>query len=110
MFYDQLQQQCDLQGVSVSSLLDSAHLSRGNIAKWKTGNAPKASTKILLAQKLGLPDAFFIQQKKPAPTAKAASAEQQELIRLFDAAPQELRAAALAVLKSAKAEDNSSDT
>lgn len=54
MFFDILQALCDEKGVAMSSLLDSIGMSRGNIARWKSGMVPKAATKIKLAEALGV--------------------------------------------------------
>ena len=54
MFFDRLQAACDLKGVSMSALLDKVNMSRGNIARWKSGLEPKAATKIKLADALGI--------------------------------------------------------
>lgn len=49
-------------------------------------------------------------EKKPAaPEGNGLSAEAMELLRLYDSAPSELRAAALAVLKSAESHRSTQD-
>lgn len=52
-FYHTLEILCGIKGTSISSLLDSVGLSRGNISKWKDGRIPKLSTRSVLAEKLG---------------------------------------------------------
>ena len=54
MFFDRLQAACDQKGVAMSTLLDKVNMSRGNIARWKSGLEPKAATKIKLADALGI--------------------------------------------------------
>lgn len=49
-------------------------------------------------------------KKKPTPSdGDGLSAEQMEMVKLFEAAPPALRAAALAVLRSAEGQDKAPD-
>lgn len=70
MFFDILQALCDEKGVAMSSLLDSIGMSRGNIARWKSGMVPKAATKIKLAEALGVDRARL---EEPAERAGASA-------------------------------------
>lgn len=54
MFFDVLQSLCDEKGIAMSALLDNVGMSRGNIARWKNGLAPKPATKMKLAEALGV--------------------------------------------------------
>ena len=97
MFFDILQALCDEKGVAMSSLLDSIGMSRGNIARWKSGLTPKAATKIKLAEALGVDRARLDDPAENADTAvsdildeidiafygdyKALNEEQKEILR-----------------------------
>lgn len=65
MFFDVLQQLCDEKGISVSALLDSLGMSRGNMGRWKNGLDPKAGTKKKIAEALGVDRSVF-DTEKPA--------------------------------------------
>lgn len=54
MFFNVLQQLCNERGIAVSALLDELGMSRGNIARWKSGLEPKASTKKRIANFLNV--------------------------------------------------------
>lgn len=83
MFFDKLQEVCDEKGVAMSALLDQLDMSRGNIARWKSGKAPKAATQIKIAAALGVDRSRLIgdiacgepitveQKKESSPTANA---------------------------------------
>lgn len=53
-FFTRFQALCDQKGVAMSTVLDRAGLSRGNLARWREGLAPKASTRHKLAEVLGV--------------------------------------------------------
>ena len=65
VFFDILQPLCDEKGISVSALLDSLGMSRGNMGRWKNGLDPKAGTKKKIAEALGVDRSVF-DEKKPA--------------------------------------------
>ena len=94
------------KGVSKSHL--SALVGRGNYYirdLAKSGTQPSAETVAVWADALGTTPAYLMgetdQKEKPTGTdADGLTAEMRELLSLFDAASPEIRAAALAVLKS----------
>lgn len=59
VFFTNLQRVCDEHGISISALLDSLDLSRGNIGRWKSGLEPKPSTKNKLAAALNVSPNVF---------------------------------------------------
>lgn len=108
-------------GLSQKELAERTGLTRSAIGMYETGKRePDFETSELLADFFNVnldtlwgrtpvprytlpPSAAIPDGKKPAPDFEdGLSAEQIELIRRFDAAPPALRAAALAVLKSAE--------
>ena len=89
MFFDILQALCDEKGVAMSALLDSIGMSRGNIARWKSGLSPKAATKIKLAEALGV-DRIRLEEpyeEKKDPTPKGEVTDEDIKFALFDGAP-----------------------
>ena len=66
MFFDILQRLCDEKGISVSALLDTLGMSRGNMARWKSGLEPKAGTKKKIAETLGVNRDVFDEEKPAA--------------------------------------------
>lgn len=49
MFYSNIEQLCASKGIKISNLCDTLHISRGNIARWKTGTIPTAEKLKLVA-------------------------------------------------------------
>lgn len=78
VFYYKLEKVCEEKGVSVSPLLESVGLSKGNIARWKRGEEPKASTKHLLAKALEVPASVFLEDEA------AAQPEDEELRKYLE--------------------------
>lgn len=72
MFFDILQSVCDEKGVSVSALLDSVGMSRGNINRWRAGLSPKPATIIKLADSLG------VERERLMPTKSKKSTPEPE--------------------------------
>lgn len=70
MFFDKLQEVCDEKGIAMSALLDQLDMSRGNIARWKSGKAPKAATQIKIAEALGV-DRRRLSDDSPTPPIPA---------------------------------------
>ncbi|MCO7138145.1 helix-turn-helix domain-containing protein [[Clostridium] leptum] len=54
MFYDRFKEICTNHNVSMSSVLDKAGLSRGNLARWKSGIEPKYDTQKKIANALNI--------------------------------------------------------
>lgn len=81
MFFDTLQAVCDEKGVSVSALLDSIGMSRGNINRWRTGLVPKPATIIKLADALGVDRERLmpINEKKPTPEDGSGLTEKTDI-------------------------------
>ena len=65
MFFNILQRVCNEKGISISALLDEIGMSRGNMARWKEGLDPKASTKKKIAEALGVNLSVF-EKEQPA--------------------------------------------
>lgn len=63
VFFDILQRLCDEKGISVSALLDSLSMSRGNMGRWKNGLDPKPGTKKKIAEALGVDRSVFDETK-----------------------------------------------
>lgn len=55
MFLTQFKSICKQKNTSVSAVLDALSMSRGNIARWKTGLNPKFETKLKIANYLEVP-------------------------------------------------------
>lgn len=95
---------------SQQSFADAFGVAQSTIGNWEAGKRePNYETTMRLARFFGvsIDDLLGLETKKePAPVSEGGlTAEQADLINLFDAASPELRAAALAVLKSAEEQD-----
>ena len=62
MFYEKLLQICDVKNISVTKLVEELGLSSGNLSKWKSGGKPRSDTLIKIAEKLGVPVAYFLSE------------------------------------------------
>lgn len=131
MFYDIFLSLCSEKGMKPGRVADEIGINRGTVTSWKKkGYTPRAEvlhkiadyfgvTVDYLLGKVDLPFLFkdekgtldidlyaITETKKPAPTVgDGLNPEQAEIIRLYEAAPPALRAAALAVLRSAEGQD-----
>lgn len=86
MFFDKLQTACDKKGIAMSALLDKTDMSRGNIARWKSGLEPKAATKQKLAEALGIDREELEEREKPAPENRNGLSikEQKDIARKLE--------------------------
>lgn len=86
MFFDKLQTACDKKGIAMSALLDKIDMSRGNIARWKSGLEPKAATKQKLAEALGIDREELEEREKPAPENRNGLSikEQKDIARKLE--------------------------
>lgn len=86
MFFDKLQIACDKKGIAMSALLDKIDMSRGNIARWKSGLEPKAATKQKLAEALGIDREELEEREKPAPENRNGLSikEQKDIARKLE--------------------------
>lgn len=86
MFFDKLQTACDRKGIAMSALLDKIDMSRGNIARWKSGLEPKAATKQKLAEALGIEREELEEREKPAPENRNGLSikEQKDIARKLE--------------------------
>lgn len=132
MFYDIYIDLCKERGISPSKAAEEIGINKASVTSWKKkGYTPRAeilqriadyfgvtvdyllgnvSEPFLSVDKKGIlhidDDAFAGIKKKPTPVSEdGLNMEQLELVRLFEAAPPALRAAALAVLRSAEGQD-----
>ena len=62
MFYEKLLQICDVKNISVTKLVEELGLSSGNLSKWKSGGKPRSDTLVKIAEKLGVPVAYFLNE------------------------------------------------
>lgn len=104
---DKIRRLCREQGKNLFALEKECGLGNGTINKWDR-SSPSVAKVAAVADALGVPMSYLIdeQQKKPTPEeGDGLSAEQAEIVKLYEAAPPALRAAALAVLRSAEGQD-----
>ncbi len=95
------------QNKKQKDLTDYLNVSKGVFTDWKSGKNVSYTKHIpKIAEFLGVSTDYLLGIKKensPSSEENGLSDSQKEIIALFDAAPPELQAAALAVLKSAEA-------
>lgn len=97
-------------GKTKGEFYEGAGITSASYSQWNTGEFSPSKRKLrAMAEYLDVPLAYLsgeTDEKKPAtPEGSGLSVEAMELVRLYDLASPELRAAALAVLKSAEAAD-----
>lgn len=93
------------QGKKQKDLTDFLGLTKNTFTNWKGGHS-ESYRKFLpqIAEFLNVSVDWLVgKENSPLSKESGLSAEQREIINLFDSAPPELQAAALAVLKSAEA-------
>lgn len=103
---EKIRELCEKKGISISKLERETGLGNGIIGKWeKFGREPKFVHIKAIADYFGVPVSAITgeEQKESPPHGGELSKEVMEIIELYDKASPELRAAALAVLKSAEA-------
>lgn len=103
---------CKAKGITVAELERRCGIGNGIIARWKTSK-PSYERLAKVAKELETSVEYLQtgegEKEKPPTQGGELSTEAEELIRLFDLASPELRAAALAVLKSAETSGTSPD-
>lgn len=129
MFYDIFLSLCSGKGVKPGRAADEIGINRGTVTSWKKrGYTPRAEVLQRIADYFGVTVDYLLgnvsepflsldergilhidegalvgTEKKPTPVSEdGLDAEQSEIVRLYKAAPPALRAAALAVLRSAE--------
>ncbi|MFR2591783.1 MAG: helix-turn-helix domain-containing protein [Ruthenibacterium lactatiformans] len=90
VFFDKLQIACDKKGIAMSALLDKIDMSRGNIARWKSGLEPKAATKQKLAEALGIDREELEEREKPAAADELDELVKDELVGFYGDVKKEL--------------------
>ena len=102
---DRIMQLLKQQGKKQKDLTDFLGLTKNTFTNWKGGHS-ESYKKFLpqIAEFLNVSVDWLVgKENSPLSLDSGLSAEQREIINLFDSAPPELQAAALAVLKSAEA-------
>ncbi len=104
---EKIKELCKKQGISISRLEKEVGLGNGTIGKWEKFNRrPKYESLKSIANVLDVSISELTgDEQKENPTLVSEDgldATQTELVRLFKSAPPALRAAALAVLRSAE--------
>lgn len=132
MFYDTFLSLCSSNGMKPGRAADEIGINRGTVTSWKKrGYTPRAEVLQRIADYFGVTvdyllgkvsepflsldekgilqidtDALAGIKEKPTPEdGDGLDPEQAEIVRLYEAAPPALRAAALAVLRSAEGQD-----
>lgn len=99
MFYERFIELCKKSGVKPTPLVLSMGLSSSNVSQWKKGSTPRPEVLQELANYFGVSVSYLLgAEEKPT----VDNGEHEELIKLFESAPEELKMAALAVLRSAE--------
>lgn len=118
MFYSRLTALCAEHGVKITNVVSELKMGSGNLSNWKAGRMPRGESLSKLADYFHVSTDYLLgrtddpspvgKEKEPTPVSEdGLTAEQADLVSLYKAAPPSLRAAALAVLKSAEGRDKS---
>lgn len=68
MFYERLQNLCSENNITITKLVESLGLSKGNIFKWRSGTVPKSDTLKLIADRFNVSMEYLI-GSEDTPTA-----------------------------------------
>lgn len=100
-----IREMCKKKGITLAELERRCSIGNGIIARWKTSK-PSYERLARVAQELGTSTEYLLtgEEQKKAPPALGGELDEETLdfIKLYDRASPALRAAALAVLKSAE--------
>lgn len=98
---------CEAKGIKPAIALRESGLDKSFINSIERGSEPSVGKVQKLAAYLGVTTSELLgEEKEPTPVSEdGLTAEQADLVSLYKAAPPSLRAAALAVLKSAEGQD-----
>ncbi len=108
---NKIQEELNKQGKKQKDLTDFLNISKNVFTDWKSGKCKSYEKHIgRIADFLGVSTDYLLgKEKSPLSKDNGLSESQLELIGLFDSAPPELQAAALAVLKSAEVRPQAQD-
>ena len=101
---DRISSLLNSKGKKQKDLTDFLGLTKNTYSNWKSGNNTSYMKYLpQIAEYLNVSIDYLLgKENSPLSLDSGLSAEQREIINLFDSAPPELQAAALAVLKSAE--------
>ena len=104
---ENIQRICKERGTNPTVAGEKSGAGKSLVTQLKTrGIMPSIEKFQMLAEYLGVTTSELLGEEKPTPEGGSGLSEEQlEVIRRYDAAPPALRAAALAVLKSAEEQD-----
>lgn len=110
-FVQKVKMLCLLRDVKPTNACVESGVGSSFLPDIKRGRIPSVEKVQMLAAYLGVTTSELLgEEKKPTPVSEdGLSEEQLELIDLFESAPPALRAAALAVLRSAEGQDKPQD-
>ena len=66
MFYNQVKQLCDNQGIKITALARRLHLSPSAPSNWKDGSLPKVETVMKIAESFGVTTDYLLYGEKQA--------------------------------------------
>lgn len=105
MFFDVFARLCSLKGKTPNGVAKELNFASSSVTQWKHGSTPRPVALQKIAEYFGVSVSYLIGEtdaKKTAPgVGDGLEEEIREIIQLLNEASPELRAAALAVLKSA---------
>lgn len=106
-FVQKVKMLCLLRDVKPTNACIESGVGSSFLPDIKRGRIPSVEKVQMLATYLGVTTSELLgEEKTPTPVSEdGLSAEQADLVKLFEAAPPSLRAAALAVLRSAEGQD-----
>ena len=87
-FYDQLEKLCRAEGVTPTSVVLEAGMSKGTMSNWKKGAMPNGEAVVRFSERFGVSTDFLLLGKD---TVDTISSEEQEFLDLIRKLPQEKR-------------------
>lgn len=113
-FYERFIELCREKNIKPTPLVLSMGLSSSNVSQWKKGSLPRAQVLTQLANYFNVSTNYLLGETNLRNSAlkndNEIDPESEELMRLFEKAGPETRAAALAVLRDADRRKNGGDT
>lgn len=106
VFVQNVKMLCLKKGIRPTNACKESGVGGSYLSDINRGRVPSVASVQKLAEYLGVTTSELLGEEKPTPEGGSGLSEEQlEVIRRYDAAPPALRAAALAVLKSAEEQD-----
>lgn len=89
MFYDNLNAECNRQGVKMTPILNELKISSGSIGQWKRGGNVNSDVLLKLSERLGVTTDYLLKGIKfdPSSAVYCANKEEEQLLAMYRELP-----------------------